>query len=160
MENSSICRNSSTEYSKVSQQQVSLGNVEPKHLSKSNNSIKNDVLGHNYKLNVCQLHVCMCIVCKQVHVSVLCVFTHCSWPMQTLAANRGNEGSSGLILAHSLNTDTAPTPCNTVTHTHTHTHTHITDKSWFMCTQQPLIMAATDDMDRFQASVSNTHQLS
>lgn len=45
--------------------------------------------------------------------------TQCSWAMQTLAAKRGKEGSSGLILAHSLNTDTAATPWNTPTHPHT-----------------------------------------
>lgn len=64
--------------------------------------------------------------------------------MQTLAANSGNEGSSGLILAHSLNTDTAPTPWKEHTHTHTR-HWQIvinvhTDASYH---------AATDHMDLF-----------
>lgn len=46
-----------------------------------------------------------------------CIFTQCSWLMQTFAAKRSNDGSFGLILVHSLNTDTAPTPWKTNTHT-------------------------------------------
>lgn len=72
--------------------------------------------------------------------------------MQTLAANKGNEGSSGLILAHSLNTDTAPTPWNA--------HTHTRKCQWQIVINEQTAAtyhSATDDMDRFWATVSNIH---
>lgn len=92
----------------------------------------------------------------QVYVGVcvcVCAFTQCSWPMQTLAANSGNDGSSGLILAHSLNTDTAPTPWKTDTpHAHTHAQPHTSKCQWQIVINvhmEASCHAASDDMVRF-----------
>lgn len=52
--------------------------------------------------------------------------------MQILAAKSGNEGSSGLILAHSLKTDTALTPWNT--------YTQVINKVCIVHSHKPVIM--------------------